>query len=158
MKKPTIALFLIIGVFFLALPEAGLSQGGCCRTPDNAFCLGCNSGCAATEGFCETQGGIFIGATEACVSEFGDCGSLPDTTRGCCLRADNICRQDRTFDECFQGDVGQFWVADEACSEVPQCVPPTIPTLSEWGLISMAGVLGIVGFIVMVIRRRKVTA
>ncbi|MGH7849215.1 MAG: IPTL-CTERM sorting domain-containing protein, partial [Thermodesulfobacteriota bacterium] len=32
-----------------------------------------------------------------------------------------------------------------------------IPTLSEWGLIAMAGVMGIVGlFIVM--RRRKVTA
>jgi exosortase sorting signal-containing protein len=31
-----------------------------------------------------------------------------------------------------------------------------IPTLSEWGLIAMAGVLGIVGF--MVIRRRKLTA
>lgn len=36
-------------------------------------------------------------------------------------------------------------------------VPVTaVPTLSEWGLISMAGILGIVGF--MVIRRRKVTA
>ena len=32
-----------------------------------------------------------------------------------------------------------------------------IPTLSEWGLIAMAGILGIIGFI-MVIRRRKVTA
>jgi len=31
-----------------------------------------------------------------------------------------------------------------------------IPTLSEWGLIAMAGILGIVGF--MVIRRRKVAA
>jgi len=31
-----------------------------------------------------------------------------------------------------------------------------IPTLSEWGLIAMAGILGIVGF--MVIRRKKVTA
>jgi len=31
-----------------------------------------------------------------------------------------------------------------------------VPTLSEWGLLTMAGVLGIVGF--MVIRRRKVTA
>jgi len=28
-----------------------------------------------------------------------------------------------------------------------------IPTLSEWGLITMAGILGVVGF--MVIRRRK---
>jgi len=32
-----------------------------------------------------------------------------------------------------------------------------IPTLSEWGLIAMAGVIGIAGFIV-VMRRRKVTA
>jgi len=42
-----------------------------------------------------------------------------------------------------------------------QCVfinslPSNVPTLSEWGLIAMAGILGIVGF--MVIRRRKVTA
>jgi len=36
-------------------------------------------------------------------------------------------------------------------------IPPrNVPTLSEWGLIAMAGILGIVGF--MVIRRRKVTA
>lgn len=34
--------------------------------------------------------------------------------------------------------------------------PRNVPTLSEWGLIAMAGILGIVGFIVM--RRRKVTA
>jgi len=34
--------------------------------------------------------------------------------------------------------------------------PQPIPTLSEWGLIAMAAVLGIVGF--MVIRRRKVAA
>lgn len=31
----------------------------------------------------------------------------------------------------------------------------TIPTLSEWGMITMAGILGLIGF--MVIRRRKVT-
>ncbi|MEX1000122.1 MAG: IPTL-CTERM sorting domain-containing protein [Thermodesulfobacteriota bacterium] len=39
-----------------------------------------------------------------------------------------------------------------------QCEPPVsnVPTLSEWGLISMAGILGIVGFMVM--RRRKVAA
>ena len=39
------------------------------------------------------------------------------------------------------------------------CEPPPhepIPTLSEWGLIAMASILGIVGFMVM--RRRKVTA
>jgi len=35
-------------------------------------------------------------------------------------------------------------------------VPTSVPTLSEWGLIAMAGILGIVGLMVM--RRRKVTA
>ncbi len=34
--------------------------------------------------------------------------------------------------------------------------PRNVPTLSEWGLIALACILGIVGFIV--IRRRKVTA
>ena len=39
-----------------------------------------------------------------------------------------------------------------------QCQPEPrmVPTLSEWGLISMAGILGIVGFMVM--RRRQITA
>ena len=47
-------------------------------------------------------------------------------------------------------------------TQLSECVnwnfrePEVIPTLSEWGLITMAGVLGIVGFMVM--RRRKVTA
>ena len=39
------------------------------------------------------------------------------------------------------------------------CEPRTsvdVPTLSEWGLVAMAGILGIVGY--LVIRRRKVTA
>ncbi len=42
--------------------------------------------------------------------------------------------------------------------EIP--IPPPliamVPTLSEWGLLAMAGILGIVGF--MVIRRRKIAA
>ncbi|GJM16310.1 MAG: hypothetical protein DHS20C13_16370 [Thermodesulfobacteriota bacterium] len=37
-----------------------------------------------------------------------------------------------------------------------QQTPSNVPTLSEWGLIALAGILGIVGFMVM--RRRKVAA
>ena len=37
-----------------------------------------------------------------------------------------------------------------------RCLTRQIPTLSEWGLIAMAGVLGIIGL--LAIRRRKVTA
>jgi len=48
------------------------------------------------------------------------------------------------------------------CSPSIDCTPPPpiittpIPTLSEWGLLAIAGILGIVGF--MVIRRRKVAS
>ncbi|MCH7519298.1 MAG: IPTL-CTERM sorting domain-containing protein [Candidatus Dadabacteria bacterium] len=44
----------------------------------------------------------------------------------------------------------------EGSCGVKQVVSQSIPTISEWGLIAMAGVLGIVGF--MVIRRRMVKA
>ena len=37
-----------------------------------------------------------------------------------------------------------------------QFEPRDVPTLSEWGLIAMAGVLGLVGFMVM--RRKRATA
>jgi hypothetical protein len=42
------------------------------------------------------------------------------------------------------------------CGDVDCRTLSPIPTLSEWGLISMAAILGIIGY--MVIRRRKVTA
>jgi len=69
----------------------------------------------------------------------------------------------------IEGVVGWADCRDFACvtsrcqptSYFVQCdVPPTvvtpIPTLSEWGLIAMVGILGIIGY--MVIRRKKATA
>ena len=61
---------------------------------------------------------------------------------------------------CFLPLEGGFEVSS-AGAENPDfmCGPPiarTIPTLSQWGLIAMAGVLGIAGLIVM--RRRKAAA
>lgn len=47
----------------------------------------------------------------------------------------------------------QFMIDDLSCEAI-QFV--NVPTLSEWGLIAMASILGIVGF--MVIRRRQLTA
>lgn len=47
---------------------------------------------------------------------------------------------------------GLAWL--DSCGPPP--LPREVPTLSEWGLIAMAGILGLVGFMVM--RRRKVTA
>ena len=140
--------FLVVGFFYLSLPQKGLAQGGCCRTPDNAFCLGCDKDCAATENYCEEHGGLFIGATEACVSEFGDCGSLPEATTGCCLKTQSACAENLTFDQCFSENNGQFWNANEACSEVPECQEARpVPTMNQWGMIVLAIVLGIGGIL-----------
>ncbi len=43
-----------------------------------------------------------------------------------------------------------------AVAITPPPLPTNVPTLSEWGLIAMAGILGVVGF--LVIKRRKITA
>jgi len=52
-----------------------------------------------------------------------------------------------------EGPLGSFGVG---IIVAPEIVVAKIPTLNQWGLIAMAGILGIVGF--MVIRRRKVGA
>jgi hypothetical protein len=56
--------------------------------------------------------------------------------------------------------IGQTVECLDAIAFDPQPPPPPttamVPTLSEWGLIAMAGILGLVGF--MAVRRRKVTA
>ena len=43
-----------------------------------------------------------------------------------------------------------------SCTFTNTLIPRNVPTLSEWGLIAMAGFLGLVGFMVM--RRRKLAA
>ena len=56
-----VATFLIIGFFFLALPEKGYSGNtfGCCV--DGDLCVGCGSGaCATSEGFCFDNGGTLM--------------------------------------------------------------------------------------------------
>jgi len=57
----------------------------------------------------------------------------------------------------FTGEVTSIGQLPDCADGIEFFVKPTnVPTLSEWGLIAMAGILGIVGFMVM--RRRKVTA
>ena len=102
-----VATFLIIGFFFLAMPEKGLAQ----------IIPGC------------------------CINLFG-CQETVDEPVAC-------------FDDTFipGGVCTRLGERGECVETLPDI---EVPTLSEWGLIAMAGILGIVGF--MVIRRRKVTA
>jgi len=153
-----VATFLIIGFFFLALPEKGFTgfTFGCCIDPDasGGICVGCGSGCATSEGFCLDNGGILMDDGGVCRLKTGaQCDSTPEDT-GCCLISEGNCNDGQEVGSC-DGE-GIVWFEGDSCSNVPQCAPPAVPTLSEWGLIAMAGVLGIVGY--LVIRRRKVTA
>ncbi len=102
--------FLIIGFFFLALPDKSLSGVptiGCCVTgfPEGPFTCEDDVECSA----CDNS------VTQIC----------------------NIDEQCLTVNECKSKSQSQ-----------------PIPTINEWGLIAMAGILGIVGF--MILRRRKV--
>ncbi len=109
-----IATLLIIGFFFLALPEKGYSGAtmftGCCQQGDDKV---------LKENFCID----LLDPKQLCNGRI-----FPRET---CNQTTGLCQR-------------------QQANNIP------IPTLSEWGLIATAGILGIVGF--MVIRRRKVTA
>ena len=109
-----LAIFLIIGFLFLALPEKGYSgvrSLGCCQIEPKTD---------------------------------PPSPSCEDITR------------EGDLEECKE--VGGEFFEGEVCIDETFCARPArnVPTLSEWGLITMAGILGIVGFMVM--RRRKVAA
>jgi len=160
-----IATFLIIGSFFLALPEKGYSGFdplvlGCCRPDSMDSCIGCESGCAITAMACGAD--IDVPFTPGNYCEAVDGGAECNLARddGCCVTLQGECR-DETISSC-QSDqnVNNKWFSS-SCAEVPECpaapvAPASIPTFNQWGLLAMASILGIVGF--MVIRRRKVTA
>ena len=160
-----ISTFLIISFFFLALPEegySGLNPLGCCITPpgDEQICIGCDDDltCAIRENDCPSPEGIFFtGST--CITISGgndDCEPNP-TGPGCCVISAGNCNNNQLIGACDE-DEGMAWFLDTDCSEVPQCqiVNTPIPTITQWGLIALASILGIISFIV--IRRRKVTA
>lgn len=56
----------------------------------------------------------------------------------------------------FTEDDIEIEIPSDTVIKIWQGIPRPIPALSQWGLIAMAGILGIIGFIV--IKRRKVSA
>ena len=165
-SKLTLVLTLIIFAFlFLSLSEtayAGASIGTlwCCM--GDSGCIGCGEQeiCAISSDECPDQTGTEFYAGELCITTNEDECKTPDGGElGCCVVADDVCIEATTVAGCNQVQ-GISWFAGVPCFDVPQCqedqVDTAVPTLSEWGLIAMASVLGIVGF--MVIRRRQVSA
>ena len=78
-----------------------------------------------------------------CTELPNDCGDTP------CLIITIDEETNSITGECLDDDEGSYTFFNVK-------LPINIPTLSEWGLIAMAGILGIVGYLVL--RRRKVTA
>jgi len=90
----------------------------------------------------EPPAGWELGGIE-CVQGTTGCGAVP------CL---NI-----TIDEATNSITAQCLDNDEgSCTFTNVLIARNVPTLSQWGLISMIVLLGIVGFMVM--RRRKAAA
>ena len=84
----------------------------------------------------------------------GDITGLDNTIAGALAAAPLFDSNDTIPGDLLPGGRLDFQFSECVNWDFPE--PEGIPTLSEWGLIAMAAILGIVGF--MVLRRRKVTA
>jgi hypothetical protein len=161
-----IPIFLVSVFFFVTLPEksySGFSTDlGCCLDI-NQNCLGCGSlECAISGPECAAIGGDNHVRRSECLSD-NQCREVNPEALGCCVISQGTCIDEEAFRQCSPGFIdsdgeGIAWFQGVDCSEVPQCDPITrdVPTLSKLGLVALAVVIGITGY--MIIRRRKVTA
>jgi len=153
--------FLVVSFLLLALPEKGISSilEGCC-IKDN-LCVGCVSGCATTKDFCTKKGGDDP-VKNICINDGGGAvcnDSLNIDGNGCCVIGPHDCEGDLGWRECLgdpSGGVGKIWNLGVSCSEVQICniVISPIPTLNQWGLIAMAGLLGLFSLFIIIRRHR----
>ena len=80
---------------------------------------------------------------------------VPNDIPGCCVvNSDNFnCVNDLIREDCFgvAGNEADFWLIDEQCENIPACIPPPapIPTLDFRGLIVLAVIFGIVGYVIL---------
>ena len=111
---------------------------------------------AVTGGNADLEGGIAISQFE--VLFIGDDGNDPNNPNILQVTPDGIVSIFVSTDELedFYPGFEPRLQGSMAIEGVDSCFRLTIPTLSEWGLIAMASILGIVGF--MVLRRKRITA
>jgi len=149
------------GGFSCSLFDSTNSRGvalGDFNPPPTSCCVIGENDCVDDQDMtqCDAAGGSLD--VDTFCDDIPEC-NVPLPGEGCCVLGVNDCINDQTADEC--NEAGGAIEIGVSCPFVPTCnnvMPPprNVPTLSEWGLIAMAGILGIVGF--MVIRRRKATA
>ena len=120
----------------------------------------CDHANAWAQSVCEANGfdvGIWTGNKQAGCGPGGPGGPVVDGTGNISMFCQGtIPCVPRIEDNCQPTDQTQIEVFCCNIQGPPPPPPHQIPTLTEWGLIVMAAVLGIVGY--MVYRRRKQTA
>jgi len=135
-------------------------EGEICNTENTCGQLGCcqvkglsdeDPSCAPTNvADCVGLGddGTWAPAPDSCT----DSGLCARNLLGCCVFYKNDC-EDISALSCEVSD-GEFELA--SCSEVPICnvVVSPIPTLNQWGLIAMAGLLGLFSLFIIIRRHR----
>ena len=134
------------------MPDELLSLNGCCSAEFPLFGI-CNAPNS-------DNNGVSIDAAEALCFALGyESGSLTELFTNSCPEANAVTADgsDWTSDFVESNGFGTTYT----CVGFIEAEPPSgpiviIPTMNQWGLIAMTGILGIVGF--MVIRRRKITA
>ncbi len=154
---PSIFFILISGFSLLTPAETSYAQpSDCCIAHDGAGCddltceeTVCGNNFFCCDGFwataCADQANSVCAVCQAQPNE-GCCTGLGEFPDACSILTEQECTNSGGT---YQGD-------GTNCNSFNQCFTRPIPTMSEWGLIAMAGILGFVGFMVM--RRRKVTA
>ena len=161
-KLTIFATFLVLCFILISAPEYSHAQGdfGCCRTVDApnipaGECVGCEGeDCIVSGAYCTSVGGFIRGGSCNSQPEGAVCDALIFNA-GCCAIAPGQCLEDTEFDDCIFVEEGILLAPDESCSVISLCQPPprNVPSLSQWGLVALAGVLGV--FALIVITRKK---
>jgi exosortase sorting signal-containing protein len=154
----TTVFILISGFFFLTPVETSYAQpSDCCFANGGVGCdnVTCETAVCAIDDFCCSVAWDGICAGEA----FDLCGELctePPEIEGCCTGlgefpdACNILTERECVDSggTYQGD-------GTNCNSFNQCFVRPIPTMSEWGMIGTAGILGLIGLVYLLSRKRR---
>jgi len=128
---------------------------GCCQIDeDMEQLISIDATCEdVTNVACFESGGMFSpGGT--CDTEEGVCDFAP---LGCCVFGPNDC--DELTEEGCSLEGGRFEGDNVQCSDVPECnvqVVTAVPTLNQWGLIAVAGLLGFFSLFIIIRRREDI--
>jgi IPTL-CTERM motif len=125
---------------------------GCCAIESP---LSCNAG--IIEVACEAIPGFLPGDWQIGVQTCNSIDQCAGPPTGCCVLAPEDCIV--TNEDSCGADGGEYQGDGKSCDDVPECQPEppivtNVPTISQWGMIAMAGLLGIFSLLIIMRRHR----